>query len=1141
MSMKFIFLFTILTGFFTLNAQFKASSVLSDGEIYKIQTKQTGIYKITYSYLKNLGIDIDNTDVSKIKLYGTGGGKLKQLIDDEYIDDLIEIPIYISGDEDGKLNSDDYILFYGEGPDKWFFNNSTGLWQYEKNIYSNSNYYFIKISGKDGKRILDKSVQGVAQYVSGETDVYSAYEEDKLNLLGNYIKTEGSGQEWYGENISLGKEKDFSSYFNDFKYIKEKEVHFKVIFAGRDPGSKQFTAKLNNKVFYKTVSNVNITDPESTYARIITIDQDIISSNNDKIFIKLKYDGESGWIDKIELNARAQIKFDNKNIFLSDSKAPVNSIAGFKIDNINANVLVWDISNPGNISNFPLKINGNYGTFTYNTSESNKFILFSLQNNFLSLGEWEKVENQDLHSISNADMLIVYHKDFERAAQKLAEYRSEHNNFNVYAIELQKIFNEFSGGKYDPTAIRDFVRMLKSKNNKFMYLLLFGDGSFDARGITRSSDNFIPVYETRTSLSPINSFPSDDYFGLISYGEGENLSGKLDISIGRIPVRTSDQADMIVDRIIDYETNRDYYGSWKNNITLCADDVDEEWDITHIKGAESINFNLKNKYPSFNINKIYLDAYIQENNTGGQRYPDANKAINSSIFNGELMFVYVGHGGPKGLAQERVLQKDDINSWYNKTKLPLLITATCSFTGFDDPKVNTIGEVAFLKEKGGVIGLFSTVRAVYSSSNDALMRATFNAFFSPESNRFLPLGDIIRIAKNNTSGIENKRKFLLFGDPALNLSFPRYGIKTTKINNKVITNDSVIIDTLNALEQVNIVGMIVDENNYLVSDFNGEIDVTLFDKPTKLKTFANDFEGKEDLRKEFYLQKNILFKGTARVENGKFSISFILPKDINYKYGRGKISYYAISDNLAQAAGFNNNISIGGTANNIISDNEGPQIQLYMNDTDFAYGGITDRNPVLLGFLEDKSGINITGIGIGHELSAEMDNNTGNKIVLNDFYESEMNNFRKGSFRYPLSKLETGKHLIKVEAWDILNNRSEKIIEFVVVDGNSEKLKHVLNYPNPFSSMTNFRFEHDLPDQELNIVVNIYSMSGKLIKSISTSEISTGYQISDISWDGTDDYGNRLANGIYIYKIKVFSPEYNISRESKFEKLVILR
>ncbi len=1138
--MKFIFLIIILFGFFSVNAQFSDNSVLSDSDIYKIETNQTGIYKITYSYLKKIGIDIDNTDVSKIKIYGNGGGKLKQLINDDYVDDLIEIPLYIKGDEDGKLNSDDYILFYGEGPDKWIYNKSTGLWQYEKNIYSNSNYYFIKISGENGKRVQNKTIQGTPQYVSDETDVYSVYEEDRLNLLGNYIKTEGSGQEWYGENISSGKEKDFSSYFADFKYIKEKGVNFNILFAGRDASTKQFTATLNDEVFYKNVSNVSIALPESIYAKKVNINQNIIS-NSDKISIKLKYDGESGWLDKIELNARANIDFNNKTLFISDSKAPKNTIAGFKINNIKNDVFVWDISDLSKISNYSLSINGNERIFTYHTSESNKFAVFSLQTDFLTPGNYKKIENQNLHAIDDADMLIVYPIEFEDAAVKLAEYRAEHNNFKVYAVELQKIFNEFSSGKYDPTAIRDFVRMLKAKNDKFMYLLLFGDGSFDARGITRSTDNFIPVYETKRSLDPIDSYPSDDYFGLISYGEGNNLSGNLDISIGRIPVRTSDQADIFVNKIINYETNREYYGAWKNNITLSADDVDVDSDLIHIRGAESIYYNILNKYPVFNINKIYLDAYIQENNTGGQRYPEANKAINSSVFNGELMFVYVGHGGPKGLAQERVLQKDDINSWNNKTKLPLLITATCSFTGFDDPKVNTAGEVAFLKEKGGVIGLFSTVRAVYSSSNDALMKSTFNAFFSPESNRFLPLGDIIRIAKNNTSGVDNKRKFLLFGDPSMNLNFPKYSVKTTKINNKIVINDSTIIDTLSALEEVNIEGMIVDKNNEQVSNFNGEIDVTLFDKPKKLKTFANDSEGRENLRKEFYLQKNILFKGTAKVENGRFNINFILPKDINYKYGQGKISYYAIADNLEQAAGYNDNISIGGTANNLITDKEGPEIQLYMNDMDFAYGGITDRNPVLLGFLQDNSGINITGIGIGHELSAEMDNNTGNKIILNEFYESELNNFRKGSFRYPLSKLEPGRHLIKVEAWDILNNRSEKIIEFTVVDGNSDKLRHVLNYPNPFSSVTNFRFEHDLPDQELDIAVNIYSMSGKIVKSISRSKISPGYQISDISWDGTDDYGNKLANGIYIYKIKVFSPEYNISRESKFEKLVILR
>ena len=1138
--MKFIFLIVILFGYFTVNAQFADKSVLSDGDIYKIETNQTGIYKITYSYLKKLGIDIDNTDVSKIKIYGNGGGKLKQLINDEYADDLIQIPIYIYGDKDGRLNSDDYILFYGEGPDKWYYNKTTGRWQYEKNIYSNSNYYFIKISDEQGKRIQSKTIQGTAQYISNETDVYSVYEEDRLNLLGNYIKTEGSGQEWYGDNISSGKEKDFSSYFAGFKYIKGKGVNFNIIFAGRDASSRQFTAKLNDKVFYKNISSVNIAEPESLYARKININQNVVSTG-DKISIKLKYDGGAGWLDKIELNARANIDFNNETLFISDSNAPENTIAGFKINNVNNDVFVWDITDLSNISNYPLDINGNEGTITYHTSESGKFAVFSLQTNFLTPGDYEKIENQNLHAIDDADMLIVYPLEFEDAAVKLAEYRTEHNGFKVYAIELQKIFNEFSSGKYDPTAIRDFVRMLKTKNNKFKYLLLLGDGSFDARGITRTTDNFIPVYETKRSLYPIDSYPTDDYYGLISYGEGDNLSGSLDISIGRAPVRTADQANNFVDKIINYETNREYFGAWKNNIALSADDVDVTSDLTHIKGAETIYHNISSKYPVFNINKIYLDAYIQENNAGGQRYPEANKAINSSIFNGDLMFIYVGHGGPKGLAQERVLQKDDINSWNNKTKLPLLITATCSFTGFDDPKVNTAGETAFLKEKGGVIGLFSTVRAVYSSSNDALMKATFNAFFSPPSNRFLPIGDIIRIAKNNTSSVDNKRKFLLFGDPSMNLNFPRYNVKTIKINDKPVTNDSMIIDTLSALEEVHIEGMIVDNNNEQVTDFNGEIDITLFDKPTKLKTFANDFEGRESLRKEFYLQKNILFKGTAKVENGRFNLNFILPKDINYKYGQGKISYYAIADNLEQATGYNNNISIGGTANNSISDKEGPEIKLYMNNTDFAYGGITDRNPVLLGFLEDASGINITGIGIGHELSAEMDNNTENKTILNEFYESEMNNFKKGSFRYPLSKLEPGKHLIKVEAWDILNNRSEQIIEFTVVDGESDKLRHVLNYPNPFSSMTNFRFEHDLPDQELDIVINIYSMSGKIVKSISRSEISTGYQVSDIVWDGTDDYGNKLANGIYVYKIKVFSPEYNINRESKFEKLVILR
>ena len=1120
---------------------FKENSALSEGKIYKIEIKSTGIHKIDYKYLKDAGIDVAALNPANIHILGKKGGRLKEIIDENYDDDLTEIPVYLEGDGDGKFDSGDYILFYAENADKWQFNADAGRWDFDKNIYSFDNYYFIKIDDTPGKRIQTKNITATIDSFSNEYDNYAVHEEDRINLLGFFNKTEGSGQQWYGESVAGGRTVDFSSYFDDFDFIPGKGIDIQVIFAGRDKNSKNLRVTVNDVALDTLIRSVNFSNPdESIFARRTIIDKHIFPEGQ-KLDIKLQYDGESGWLDKIQINARANLRTGNKQIIFSDKNKPAGGYAGFEITgNINPSTTVWSINSLGDISEFTLDIKGDKATFVYDATTDDRFILFNKQGDFYTPGKVTEIENQNLHGIDNVEMLVVYHKDFEEAALKYVEYRKTHDNMNLIAVESQKIFNEFSSGKFDPTAIRDFVRMLKARNSGFKYLMLIGDGSYDARGIETDKDNFIPVYETKSSLDPVDSYPSDDYFGLLDTGEGDNLKGFLDIGTGRLPVRTAAQANNYIDKVISYETDIEYYGDWQNNITFSADDYDKGDGLHHFYGAESLAKLTEQLYPIFNINKIYLDAYIQVNNAGGQRYPEVNKAITESFFKGQLIFVYFGHGGPKGLAQERVLQKVDIENWNNKTKLPLMITATCSFAGFDDPNVNTAGEVAFLKEKGGLIGLVSTVRAVYSSGNERLLKKLFNTLLQDENTHHLPLGELIKRAKvNSGSNKNNKRKFHLFGDPALRLKIPSNKVFTTKINGKTASGEGDPIDTLRALDEITIEGYTGTNNGEILQNFNGDIYITLFDKKKQLQLLANDHDGNPSLRKKFYLQKNILFKGQAKVVNGKFSMKFLLPKDIDYKFGKGKLSYYALDTNLVQAAGTFENFIIGGTSPTGIADKQGPDIELYMNDENFAYGGITDSNPVLIGKLYDESGINITGLSIGHDLSALV-NNT-DKYILNDFYKSETGNYKKGTFKFPLSKLKPGKYTIKVEAWDILNNKSEKSIEFTVVDKNDDKLHHVLNYPNPFSTKTTFSFEHNLPDTGFDIVINIFSMSGKIVKSIRRHIYSQGYRINDIQWDGTDDYGERLANGIYVYKIKIYSDEYNIYKESKFEKLVILK
>ncbi len=1120
---------------------FTDKSELSDGRLFKLEIKEDGVYKLSYEYIKNLGIDVDKLNPKNIKILGNGGGRLKQLISENYTDDLVENPIYVAGEDDGKFDNEDFILFYAEGPNRWEVNKKTKLWNFDINIYTTSNFYILKISDSPGKRIKNYTSSKNPTYHTDEIDSYAVYEKDESNLLGNNIRTEGSGQDWYGDFISNNTYQDFSDKFKDFNFIKEKGINVDVKFAGRDENLSRLYLKIEDNEFSEKLGKVNYSKSDGTYAVTTNINE-IIYPKKDRLDIKLKYTGPTGWLDKITVSGKKKAIFDEDFLIISNKDVPENAIVSLKIENINKDFKIWDITDLGGIKNFTISDDNGANALTYNSEEAFRFVCFSNDTEFKTPTSYEEIENQNLHGIRDIEMLVVYHSEFEEAAKTFTEHREKYSNIKVYPIEISKIYNEFSTGKKDPTAIRDFARMLYETNPKFKYLLLIGDGSYDSRGINTDKDNFIPVYESKSSLDPINSYTSDDYFGLLTLNEGESdvLKGKLDIGIGRFPVKTAKQANIFVKKIIDYDTNPDYLGDWQNNITLCADDEDGN---EHFDGAEKIFNNIKNKYRTFNFNKIYIDAFEQEHNAGGDRYPDVNTAINASFYKGQLIFNYVGHGSPKGLAQERILLKDDINSWNNVTKLPLLITATCSFMGFDDPAINTAGEEAFLKEKGGVIGLFSTVRAVFSGSNDLLMKWVYNTIFNSDESKFLPLGDIIRIAKNKMSDSRNKRKFLLFGDPSLQLKFPSYKVFTEEINNIATNIDTsnidtinAIVDTLNALEKVEIRGFIGDDKNKIIEDFNGKMYVTIFDKADTLKTLKNDSDS--DIAK-FVSQNSILFKGATTVTNGKFTISFIIPKDINYNYGRGKISYYAVDKNQKLAGGKFDGIIIGGTAPQALEDNESPEITLFMNDTLFLDGGITGANPVLLGHIEDESGINVSNFNIGHNLNAILDEENDNKFILNNFYHTKVDNYKKGTFRYPLYDLKPGKHSITVEAWDILNNRGEAKIEFVVAEKNKTDLVNVFNYPNPFSSNTTFSFEYDFVDLDIDVNIEIYSIAGKLVKTIKRSMYSTGFRSNNITWNGTNDLGSKVSNGIYLYKIKVFDKEHNISKESKFEKLVV--
>ena len=1126
-----------------LKAQNSTNSILSDGQIYKMSIPQTGVYKLDYNYLdQTVGLDLGSIDPRNIHIYSNPGGPVPQENNDPRVDDLNELNIYIKGETDGSFDTDDYILLYAEGADR-YATGETGL-EFEKNVYDLNNYLFLKVDSNPGSRVENRASVDVTSY-SNETESIQRHENEWTNLLASFSSTQGTGKIWYGEPFANNLTQDFDSYFSFPNLVPNSDAKLEIELAARSNSSSEFNINIDGQSFSTIHSSTNTGDIESIYARDrkLSTTVNLVSPNPS---IQLQYRpnaaNSEAWLDYIEIKAREFTSYSGSPLFIYDSESVSNPTHGFQITTA-ASPLIWDVTDITNITGQSYENRGGSINFGYDTEGTTRiFAVFEDNQNhpqpeFISL-----VGNQNLHAIERADFLIVYYHEFREAAMDLAEHRRNNDNMIVETVDIDMIYNEFGGGRKEPTALRDFARMLYNRDVDFQYMLLMGDASYDFRGLDQNInyENFVPTFETLESLDPIEGFPTDDFFALLTANEGEeSLKGALDIGVGRIPCKTAAEANAVVNKIIHYDTSPACFGEWRQQIGFAADDQDIPIDKVHVVQSDGIANIVEGRHPEFNQQKIYFDAFSQESTPGGQRYPDANAAINDNINQGMLTLGYLGHGGPKGWAQERVLQINDVLSWDSYNNLPILITATCSFTGFDEPTFVSAGEHAMLNPNGGVIALFTTVRAVYSSSNRRLTEEVFKKIFARNVGKRLRLGDIVKESQNANSADttrSNSRKFMLIGDPSLTIAMPEHRIVVDEINNVIVGMNEP--DTLGALDRATIEGRVINAiDSTDMFDFNGEIFLTVYDKKADRRTLDNDNIGSTY---EFDIRNSILYKGSASVVDGYFSIDFILPKDINFEYGEAKLSFYATDNATTDAGGYYDNVIVGGISENIVEDNVGPEINIYMDNRSFSFGDQTSANPLMIVDLEDENGINLSSTSIGHDITAYIDDRTGVPLVLNDFFTPTIDQLGAGTVQYQLQNLELGLHKVYVKAWDILNNSNEEMTEFFVAEDDEGFVKDIYNYPNPFNNMTTFKFEHDLNSSNIDVQISIYSMGGVLVKTLREQKFNSGGRIDDIIWNGRDEIGGLLPNGVYIYKIKLSTSEFNEQRESDFQKLVIL-
>ncbi|MGV8815834.1 MAG: type IX secretion system sortase PorU [Gelidibacter sp.] len=1127
-----------------------SNSVLNSGTWYRFYVDKSGVFKLTKSFLNSLGVNTSSVDPRTIKIYGNGGAMLPLPNSEPYPIDLTENAVTFIGEEDGVFNNDDYILFYAEGTTGFSEDSNTNL-----NVFTDKSYYYVNVSGGLGKRMQKLSQPaGPATYVVNTFQDYQFHEVDNVNIV-------RLGRRWFGERFDIENEQKFEFKFPNL--MTTEPAHFKVYAASTSEGPTNMEVKVNSNV----VTNFGFTPINSSVlANGRSFNGNVMLSSPD-VIVSLKFNNSGnpnsyGYLDYISIEATRGLVFEGKQLIFKNNKvASTPGIVEYRMTNAASVSEIWDISNKYDVTSVENPDRSSTLNFKSVSGIPKKYLAVTPSDYYEPKRDSKtSVSNQNIKGtifkdeqgqFRDVDYIIISPNNLLSQAERLAQINRVQNNLNVKVVALNEIYTEFSSGNQDVAAIRNLVRYVyqnaSAPDKRLKYLCLFGDASFDYKDRIPNNTNIVPAWHAVESFSLTNAFVSDDFYGMMDENEGDmGTSNKLDIAVGRILVETPQRAKEMVDKIELYYQDESY-GSWRNNIVVISDDVDQDWERILQETTDEIGRNISAEKPFLNVVKIHSDAFQQEASASGERYPSVNKAIKDAVEVGALVVNYFGHGGEDGLASERIFDKNDSQDIRNTCKFNCFVTVTCEYTRFDNPFRPTAGEYTYWNPQGGAIGLITTTRQI-----SVTVGVTFNLklqkyLFGFDSNDYPTMAEALRLTKTDPAitGIPQQRLVSFIGDPAMRLAFPKPNIQLTKINDVPLGQTN---DTLKALSKVKMSGEVLDPSGNVMKGYNGVLTATIFDKNIARQTLGNNGtrQNGELIKMDFTTLGEKIFIGQASVKNGVFDFEFVVPRDIGVPVGKGKVSFYAKSETpLQDQAGANFDVLVGGINKNAQTDITGPVVKLYMNDVNFVSGGITNEAPTLLAKLEDENGIN-TASGIGHDIVAIIDGDETNPFVLNDYYKAQVDDYTKGEVTYPFRDLEPGLHTLTLKAWDVYNNSGVSEIQFVVHDKDDElKIENVLNYPNPFINYTEFWFNHN-SSQPLDVSIQIFTISGKLVKTINSQTNAGGCcnegasaLSRDIVWDGRDDFGDKIGKGIYVYKLKVRSNQLNKQVE-KIQKLVIL-
>jgi hypothetical protein len=1121
------------------NKQFAANSVLADGRWFKIATIQEGVYKLSYADLIACGAT-PPFDAYHFRLFGNGGSMLPEKNSEFRFDDLRERSYQVVDGGDGTIDQNDYILFYGESTSKWKYNTNLQTFSHQLNYYADSAYYFFTFDKGFGQLVeMSPLISDAADLSVDCFNEHVFHELDSLNLI-------KSGKQWLGEVFDNLNPKSFLFTMPDLSDTAGLTARINVM--SRCLQQSAFQIDVNGYVKSDTLMPVD-GNVNSEYSKSKTV-LFSIQPISDSIIVAVKYnkpqESSMGWLNYIELESVRKLIYRGQQIRFRNIQTIGHDVSQFNINNTGNTFHVWTVDDYGALAEMPLTTNGNTTSFKAHTAYLSEFIAFdagtTLQPQLLG-----QVPNQNLHGLPMAELVIITPPQFLSQANQIADFHRNNDLMNVAVATTQQVYNEFSSGKQDPSALRDFVRMFYERgstdsSDRIRYLLLFGDGSYDMKQRIPNNTNVIPTWQTDNSVLPISSFVSDDFFGMLDSNEGDNLNGDIDVGVGRLPVSTVAAADIMVAKTIRYGIKQNLvensyenglvsnFDPWRNNVSFIADDEDGN---LHFNQTEKMVSMLDSITHKLNVNKIYLDAYKQVHTPSGDKYPEVNADVDKNISRGSLLINYVGHGGEYGLASEGILTFYEIGKYENFYNLPIFVTATCEFSRYDNPELESGGEKILLHPKGGGIAMFTTTRIAFAHSNEIVNRNLLKTTFKENLTEKIRFGDIIKSSKNMCNSGVYKENFTLLGDPALTLAIPQYDVITDDIS---LDSTSLMGDTLFNNSIITVKGHISDRNGNKQDWFTGKIFPKVYDKPISVTTLAND--AAQSYQASFALQQNLLYQGNSTVNNGEFEFSFFVPRDITFGQGLGKIIYYARSD-FFDARGIADSLLLKNNGNNNNPDVMGPDINIFMEDLTFQEGDETSSNPMMFAFLNDTSGINSIGLGIGHELVCELDDGHNDPFWLNNSFVLDADKYTSGKITYQFFGLSYGLHKLRLSAWDFLNNNSEKEITFNVKSPSDVELGGIYNYPNPVTDQTTFYIERNMSTEIMSVKISIFDVMGKLCAEIYQNILPGTYRPIEIHWNGNNFNGEPLSKGFYTYKVTLTDANGRLRQKS--DKMVIIK